>query len=200
MLNDFPISPSISHFLRTLGDNSEIVLDKMLEGPKAFLSALIYHKLNRPIIILTGVERSHGFIDNLETFTNRKIEEFPAWEIVDDSPLFNPDIIGKRFEILSRLKANSKEIIFCPLQAALQYVVSPEILKQNILSFAVNTECDFTKLIASLPPLGYTKVSLVVEKGQFAVRGGLIDIFPNHSLTPYRLEFFGDEILSLIHI
>ena len=79
----------------------------------------------------------------------------------------------------------------------MQYVVSPEILKQNILSFAVNTECDFTKLIASLPPLGYTKVSLVVEKGQFAVRGGLIDIFPNHSLTPYRLEFFGDEITEI---
>lgn len=198
MLNDFPISPSVNHFLRTFGDNSAIVLDKVLEGPKAFLSALIYYKLNRPIIIVTGVERSQGFLENLETFTDRKIEEFPAWEIVDDSPLFNPDVIGKRFEILSNLsKQNSKEIIFCPLQAALQYVVSPEVLKHNTLSFAVNTECDFTKLISSLPPMGYTKVPLVVEKGQFAVRGGLIDIFPNHSLTPYRLEFFGDEITEI---
>lgn len=198
MLNNFPISPSINHFLRTLGHNSQIVLGKMLEGPKAFLSALIYHNLNRPIIILTGVERSHSFLDNLKTFIDRKIEEFPAWEIVDGTPIFNPDVIGKRFEILSNLsKQNSKEIIFCPLQAALQYVISPEVLKQNTLSFSVHTECDFAKLIASLPSLGYTKVPLVLEKGQFAVRGGLIDIFPNHSLSPYRLEFFGDEITEI---
>lgn len=198
MLNSFPSSPSLSLFLQTLGDNSEIVLDKMIEGPKAFLSALIYHKLNRPLIILTGVERSDGFLENLQTFTNRKIEEFPAWEIANDNPIFNSDVIGKRFQILSTLtKQNSKEIIFCPLQAALQYVVSPEVLKENTLFFAVNTECDFTKLISSLPPIGYTKVPLVVEKGQFAVRGGLIDIFPNHSLAPYRLEFFGDEITEI---
>lgn len=198
MLNDFPLGPSISYFLQALQQKPEIILDKISEGPKSFLSALIYAKLNRPIIIITGTERSSGFIDNLETFTDKKIREFPAWEIIDKEPISNLDIIGKRFEILSILSQNStKEIILCPLQAAMQYVVSQEILRQNTFSFAVNTECDFARLGTFLPTIGYKRVPLVIEKGQFAIRGGIIDIFPSHSLTPYRLEFFGDEITQI---
>ncbi|MGL4348835.1 MAG: transcription-repair coupling factor [Chlamydiales bacterium] len=198
MLNDFPTSPSISHFLQTIQEKPEIILEKILEGPKAFLSSLIYTKLNKPIVIISGSEKISGFIDNMKTFTGKKIWEFPAWEIIDKEPISNLDIVGKRFELLSILSKNStKEIILCPLQAAMQYVVSKEILIQNTFSFAVNTECDFEKLSSFFPSIGYKKVSLVVEKGQFALRGGIIDIFPSHTLTPYRLEFFGDEITEI---
>lgn len=199
MLNDFPTSPSISHFLQTLQQSSEILIEKILPCPKAFLASLIYTKLNRTIVIISGNEKGLASTDNLKTFTSKKIWELSGWEIIDREPIANLDSIGKRFEVLSILAKNNKlnEIIFCPLQAALQYVVSPEILEKNTFSFSVNTECDFASLSSFLPSIGYTKVSLVVEKGQFALRGGIIDIFPSHTLTPYRLEFFGDEITDI---
>lgn len=198
MLNDFPTSPSISHFLQTLQQSSEIIIDNILECPKAFLTSLIYTKLNRPVIIISGSEKASSFIDNLKTFTGKKIWEFPTWEINDQEAVSNLDIIGKRYEVLSLLlKDATQEIIFCPLQAALQYVVSPDILEKNKFSFSVNMECDFARLSLFLPSIGYKKVSLVVEKGQFALRGGIIDIFPTHTFTPYRLEFFGDEITDI---
>lgn len=180
-----------------LTQTSEIVVENLLECPKAFLTSLIYKKLKRPVIILSGSEKPTGFIDNLKTFTHKKIWEFPAWEIIDQEAIPNLDITGKRYQVLSFLSNQSQEIIFCPLQAALQYVISPTILRKNQFSFSVNMECDFAKLSAYLSSIGYKKVSLVVEKGQFALRGGIIDIFPTHTLTPYRLEFFGDEITDI---
>lgn len=100
----------------------------------------------------------------------------------------------KRINTLSRVLDGAFDVVVIPIDAAIQYTLPPEILKQSIINVSVSETVDMTLLCEKLISAGYTRSELCEGVGQFAARGGIVDVFATGSDRPVRIEFWGDEI------
>ncbi len=127
---------------------------------------------------------------------------FPDWETLPYDT-FSPhhDLISERLATLWRISQRSKEdgadIVVVPATTALYRVAPPSFLAGYTFQFKVKQKLDEAKLKAQLTLAGYNHVTQVVSPGEYAVRGGLIDLFPMGSNVPYRVDLFDDEIDSI---
>ncbi len=103
----------------------------------------------------------------------------------------------KRIDTLSRVLDGAFDVALMPIDAAIQYTVPPEILNQSIINISVAQTVDMTQLCENLVLAGYTRSELCEGVGQFAARGGIVDVFATGSDAPVRIEFWGDEIDSM---
>lgn len=100
----------------------------------------------------------------------------------------------KRVDTLSRVLDGAFDVLLIPVDAALQYTAPPEILKKSILNIKSGDEVDIASLCQNLVNSGYTRCELCEGVGQFAARGGIVDVFATGSDNPVRIEFWGDEV------
>ncbi len=127
---------------------------------------------------------------------------FPDWETLPYDT-FSPhqDLISERLATLWRISQRDKDtgadVVIIPATTALYRLAPPSFLAGYTFHFKVKQKLDEAKLKAQLTLAGYNHVSQVVSPGEYAVRGGLIDLFPMGSLVPYRVDLFDDEIDSI---
>ena len=127
---------------------------------------------------------------------------FPDWETLPYDT-FSPhqDLISERLATLWRISQRSKDtgadVVVIPATTALYRLAPPGFLAGYTFHFKVKQKLDEAKLKAQLTLAGYSHVSQVVSPGEYAVRGGLIDLFPMGSPVPYRVDLFDDEIDSI---
>ncbi len=127
---------------------------------------------------------------------------FPDWETLPYDT-FSPhqDLISERLATLWRINQRDKEsgadLVFIPATTALYRLAPPSFLAAYTFSFKVKQKLNEAKLKAQLTLAGYSHVSQVVSPGEYAVRGGLIDLFPMGSQVPFRVDLFDDEIDSI---
>ncbi|TDL36396.1 transcription-repair coupling factor [Arthrobacter nitrophenolicus] len=128
------------------------------------------------------------------------VAEFPSWETLPHERLSpRSDTVGRRLAVLRRLAhpetsaAGRLRVVVAPVRAVVQPVVAglgdlvPVTLK-------VGQDIPFTDVVRSLADAAYARVDMVTHRGEFAVRGGIIDVFPPTEDHPIRVEFFGDEV------
>lgn len=104
------------------------------------------------------------------------------------------DYEHERIKILSRLIDKSVDVVISTLDAAAQYTMPKSVLKHSSILLKEGLEIPMEELTQKLTLLGYEKTDNVEGTGQFAVRGGILDLFMPDSENPVRIEFFGDEI------
>ena len=127
---------------------------------------------------------------------------FPDWETLPYDT-FSPhqDLISERLATLWRIQQRNKDsgadVVIVPATTALYRLAPPSFLAGYTFEFKVKQKLDEAKLKAQLTLAGYSHVTQVVSPGEYAVRGGLIDLFPMGSLVPYRVDLFDDEIDSI---
>lgn len=191
-----PPSPFLQLFQESLVENSSLLIEELWDSPKAVLVALAKETLKQHIVIITGGERADQLHEDLSYFLEKPPLQFPAWETLPGEEITpSPDIIGKRYQILHQLlTAKEPQIILTSLQGILQKVIAPANLKPSFHHWKKGDEIPFDTIPALLTSLGYEKRPVASDKGEFAVRGGIIDIFPISAFDPYRIDFFGDTI------
>ncbi len=196
MLENFSDSPFLKVFSQSLKQEPSLLVEGLWDSPKALLTLEAFKELNTSIVILTGADRQDKLLDDLQYFSKQDVLEFPSWEILPSEDLSpSPDIVGKRFEILSKLMhSKAPQLLVTNLQALLQKILPKHVLSPLVHTWKVGTTVDFTTLEEFLTQLGFKKTPLTQDKGQYSLRGGILDIFPLTSLSPYRLEFFDDQI------
>jgi transcription-repair coupling factor (superfamily II helicase) len=127
---------------------------------------------------------------------------FPDWETLPYDT-FSPhqDLISERLATLWRISQRDREtgadLVIVPATTALYRLAPPSFLAGYTFEFKVKQKLDEARLKAQLTLAGYSHVNQVVGPGEYAVRGGLIDLFPMGSLVPYRVDLFDDEIDSI---
>ena len=127
---------------------------------------------------------------------------FPDWETLPYDT-FSPhqDLISERLATLWRISQRDKEtgadLVIIPATTALYRLAPPAFLAGYTFEFKVKQKLDEARLKAQLTLAGYSHVTQVVSPGEYAVRGGLIDLFPMGSLVPFRVDLFDDEIDSI---
>ncbi|MGB4057410.1 MAG: transcription-repair coupling factor [Alphaproteobacteria bacterium] len=133
-----------------------------------------------------------------------RVVVFPAWDCLPyDRVSPNGDIVAKRVAALSKLLAWDREkeryprIVLTTVNAALQRVVPRESLENATLIAEQGGRLDLAHLQSFLTRSGYNRTETVREAGEYAIRGGIVDIFPPGHDNPLRMDLFGDEIESL---
>ena len=123
---------------------------------------------------------------------------FPDWETLPYDT-FSPhqDLISERLATLWRIRNGEVDVVLMPATTALVRLAPPSFLAGYTFHFRTRQPLDEAALKAQLTLAGYAHVSQVVSPGEYAVRGGLIDLFPMGSAVPYRVDLFGDEIDSI---
>ena len=121
--------------------------------------------------------------------------EFPAWETLPHERLSpSSDTVAKRIFTLQALKDQTRNwVVVAPVRAVI-HKFNTQIVKTEPISIARGMEIDFTSLQRELIKFAYVRTDLVERRGEFAVRGGILDIFPPDQDHPIRIDFFGDEI------
>ncbi len=127
-----------------------------------------------------------------------RIAVFPDWETLPYDT-FSPhqDLISERLATLWRIRQREIDVVLMPASTTLVRLAPPSFLAAYTFNFKQKERLDEAGLKAQLTLAGYTHVSQVVSRGEYAVRGGLIDLYPMGSPMPYRVDLFGDEVESI---
>jgi transcription-repair coupling factor (superfamily II helicase) len=187
-------------FSARLKEGKSLVFERLETPMKAFLLAEAFRHSGRDILLLTGEGQEESrFVQNIEFFVPTPVVELPSWETLPSERVApSSDIVGARQKALQTIiHRTSPLIIISSLQASLHRILSKKSLQESLLTVRKKDELPFDVLTSHLELMGYTRCPVVVEKGEFAVRGGIIDIFPVTEQRPVRIDFFGDEVESL---
>ena len=189
--------PETVDTIATLRQNGQRVIIPALKGssPACILADLVRTGLEKALVIAATPEAAEEFCRELAFFSGAGSQPvlFPAWDAAPfsaASPL--PDISGARLDTLFRLHNGLSAVTVMPVAAALQRVLPRATLDQSSCYLVAGEEFERDDLLARLVRMGYANVPLVEDRGTFAVRGGILDIFPPNLPTPVRIEFFGD--------
>ncbi len=196
--DDFPLS----NLVQWAKEGSQEVHVVGLHGSsKAFILSLLALESGLPLLVITPRPTdAENFSEALCFFTKpeREILTFPPWETspYDELPS-HQEIVGQRVRALSQAAVQNGTIIVTSIQALIQRAMIPHTLEQLSIALNRGDEIEREEFIERLIRGGYTRVTLVEEKGDFSVRGGIIDLFSPSYRDPLRLEFFGDRIESI---
>ena len=191
--------PFFSTFEQLALSEPSLLFEGLWDAPKAALLSTLIACTNKTLVVITGGERENRLYDDLSYFTKAPLMEFPSWETLPGEEIEpSPDIVGKRLAHLKTLlEATTPHIILTPLQAILQKTPRPEKIAAMSQTLRVGEALSFGDFPRKLEMLGYQKRPVAADKGEFAVRGGIIDLFPVSAFDPYRIEFFDDEIAGI---
>lgn len=192
-----------SHLLtleQALRDQNTLLIEELWNSPKALVASVAQQVTGKHILILTGGSQEEvRLFHDFPFFTSRPIVDFPSWETLPSENIPpSPDIVGERYKVLKEItSSNEPHIILTGLQACLQRLIHPSVFRQLDLTLNPGQIVLFNELIQRLITMGYQRRPIAADKGEFAVRGGIIDIFSVSSPDPFRLEFWGDELESI---
>jgi transcription-repair coupling factor (superfamily II helicase) len=154
-------------------------------------------------IITSDATTAQRLMDEIAFFEpDLRCALFPDWETLPYDT-FSPhqDLISERLATLWRIQQRDKEtgadVVIVPATTALYRLAPPSFLAGYTFEFKVKQKLNEARLKAQLTLAGYSHVMQVVSPGEYAVRGGLIDLFPMGSMVPYRVDLFDDEIDSI---
>ena len=122
----------------------------------------------------------------------------PDWETLPYER-FSPhqDLVSERLSVLWQLKNGAADVLFAPVATAMQRLAPPSFLMGRTFWLKTGQTLDLDRLRENLVEAGYAAVSNVVAAGEFAVRGGIVDLFPMGADLPYRIDLFDNEIDSI---
>ncbi|GAA1474802.1 transcription-repair coupling factor [Corynebacterium felinum] len=157
------------------------------------IGALAHHA---PVLVVTATGReAEDLCAELKAMYGDKVAWFPAWETLPHERLSPAaDVIGARAKVLNQL--DELKIVVTAARGLCQ-PVPRTVAGREVLRLDLGAEKEFNDVVEALVFRAYKHVDLVAKKGEFAVRGGILDIFPTTSEQPVRVEFWGDEITEI---
>jgi len=149
-----------------------------------------------PILVITSSSRSAEDLVSELRELHSNVLEFPAWETLPHERLSpRSDTVARRISTLHSLgKAQSAfPIVVTPVRGAIHRIIG-DLGKSTLMSLEIGNEQSLDLLVRHLTNSAYSRTDLVERRGEFAVRGGIVDLFLPLSAHPIRIDFFGDEI------
>ncbi len=159
------------------------------------LFSLLWETGKKSCLIITPDDASaRALYRDLSFFSDRRVFYFPEREYVFyDLDSASSETTALRLEILSRI-SDEPSVVITTASAAAKPVIPKKVLKEHSVSIKEADILDIEELCKKLILSGYSRFETVEGGGQFAVRGGIIDIYPITADTPYRIDMFGDEV------
>ncbi|MGH3880606.1 MAG: transcription-repair coupling factor, partial [Actinophytocola sp.] len=172
-----------------------------LEGPTAarpLVAATLAARTTVLAVTATGHEADDLTAALTDLLGKGVVAGFPSWETLPHERLSpRADTVAKRLEVLHRLaRGDAPRVVVATVRSLIQ-PMAPNLGDLDPVRLAVGTEHDFDELVERLVALAYTRVDMVEKRGEFAVRGGILDLFVPTAEHPVRVEFWGDEVTEI---
>ena len=177
-------------------------------GASAYLLSLIAARSERPLLVVAaGAREAENLCDDLNFFLGeeratapmrKRVHLFPSWEVLPFENLSpHPENVAGRLEGLYKLVEEPAPMLVATPAALMQRVIPKDLLKASYLYLVAGQDLARDALLDHLVQWGFQNVPLVEERGDFSVRGGIVDLFPPGYGRPLRLEFDGDCLESI---
>lgn len=179
--------------------NDHKILGNVLQGADVLAISEIAEQNQNLTVVVTPDTRSAVRLSRiLSELSSQNVCLFPDWETLPYDT-FSPhqEIISSRLSALFHLQNAKKGIFLLPISTLMQRLCPPQYLQHNVLLIKKGDRLVIDKMRLQLEAAGYRAVEQVLEHGEYAVRGALLDLFPMGSAVPFRLDFFDDEIDSI---
>jgi len=198
--------PSLQEMVRRAAERPA---DLALVGPasaRVYVASALAQSGPLLVVSATGRE-ADDLTEELSGVLGDAVAMFPSWETLPHERLSpGVDTVGARLMLLRRLAHPDDSRLGPPLRVVVttaRSLLQPmaqrpgDTADMEPVSLTVGAEIEFDSLVARLVDLAYTRVDMVGKRGEFAVRGGILDIFPPTAEHPVRIEFWGDEVSEM---
>jgi transcription-repair coupling factor (superfamily II helicase) len=182
----------------------QVFLQNLNGSAAAFVLQAIFNNAKTDyynhVIVLNDAEEAAYFFNSIESVTEAMdLFYFPSsYKTPQNFSLLNPSHVMLRTEALTKISmGGNKKIIVTYPEALFEKVIMPNTLQQNMIQIKTNDSIDLNELMQSLINYGFQRTDFVYEPGQFALRGGIFDIYSFGNEQPYRVELFGEEVDSI---
>jgi len=189
-------------FDRIARGEKECRINGLQGSAKSLLIAVLFKQIQENVIVVCATEKeARNVFEDVSFFlgdNDGQVFLHPPWDVFStDLFTFHREEELARIEILHQLQSKKRSVAILPVRALLQKTLPRSIFENYIETISIGDfierDCLATKLLAG----GYSRVSLVESRGEFSLRGHVIDIFPPGAVQPYRMEFVGDELESI---
>nr|WP_156610569.1 transcription-repair coupling factor [Auraticoccus cholistanensis] len=176
-------------------------LDLTLAAPlRPLVAAALAEQSGRPLLLVTSTYReAEDLTATLGSFLDpERVAYYPAWETLPHERLSpRSDTVGRRLSVLRRIVGTDEgpapQVVVAPIRSMIQPQVKG-LAALRPVRVAVGGEFDPDDLAQALVDAAYVRVDMVERRGEFAVRGGIVDVFPPTEEHPVRIDFFGDTV------
>ncbi|MDX1952494.1 MAG: transcription-repair coupling factor [Verrucomicrobiota bacterium] len=205
----FSATPAAQRLRKRVEEELLVPVSGISEAAQSFLAAQLAHFFpERPLVVVTsGLKAQEAMHQDIETWQHLSDKKerptlfYPGWEILPhESRLPHADVISERLETLvalSRKDANIPPVIVTTCTALMQRTFPKGYVEEHTRILLRGSRMEPLDLVEWLETEGYESEAQVTQKGELAMRGGIVDIYPLTSPWPVRLEFFGDELESI---
>jgi len=168
------------------------------ESGRGYIISGIFENTDKSMVIITQSDmEAKNLYEDLIFYTN-EVYYFPVREMV----FYNIDAISgdlrwARLKVINEILNKKKKIIVTSIEAFASKYTPHKAFLEYSMKLKEGDEVNFTEISRKMIQSGYERVEMVEGKGQFSLRGGILDVFPTGSTYPYRVELFGDEIESI---
>ncbi len=183
-----------------LGPGAGLTLCGLYGSARAYFLSAAFRRLKRPFLaVLPTEEAAEEFAGDLRFFLpGESVRLYPSPEVLPFEPQpAHHEITAARMELLHELLEPRPFITVSSVPNLMQRVIPAKELSRRVLTLKKGEEYPRDGLLLSLHEAGYARMSMVEERGEMSIRGGILDIFPPMQETPLRIEFFGDEVESI---
>ena len=170
----------------------------LISPPATYAYLIALRAMRKPILVITASSRAAEDLAKEIRECHADTLEFPAWETLPHERLSpSSDTVAKRISTLQALQDKERNwVVVAPIRAVI-HKFNAQIVDTEAITVDRGIEFDLTQLQRDLVAFSYTRTDLVERRGEYAVRGGILDIFPPDQSHPIRIDFFGDEIEEL---
>ena len=176
---------------------SPIFLLGLTDMSKSYVTGTTLKLIKKPICIVTYNELQAKEIFKYCKYFGKEVVIFPKKEITTyEFEAQSKDLLYTRIEALNKIFINKAEIVILPIESVMQPIISKDILYENILKFQVSKSYNIDEIKERLVKLGYERCDLIEGRGQFSIRGDIIDIAVSQT-EGARIELWGDEVDSI---
>ena len=198
LINELENSSKFSEIVNYIKTKqSPISLSGLSEMGKIQMLATLNKSLNQKICVITYNQiQAKKIVKDLEYYTNN-VELFPKKELVTyDYVAESKDLPYERIEVLNKLTDNKVNILVLTVESIMQNLLPKEVLYRNKLHIKIGDSFNLDYLKQKFVDLGYERKEIIDGRGQFCIRGGIVDISVTEKYG-IRLEFWGDEVDSI---
>lgn len=171
------------------------IAEKLASAPKHPAA----HRAGVVLVVTATSREAEDLISALGAYLpTDAVASFPSWETLPHERLSpGSDTVGQRLTALRRVSTDpSLHVVVAPVRAVVQPIAAG-LADLKPVQLEVGQMIDFEDVVEQLASAAYARVDMVTKRGEFAVRGGIIDVFPPTSDHPIRVDFFGDEVESM---
>jgi transcription-repair coupling factor (superfamily II helicase) len=184
--------------LRRLQQDRHLDVTGLAGSSRAVLLSFLHHRLGVPVLAITSEPNAAEELTDDLTELLGQAQYFQSWDTVPyESRPPSVEVMAGRMETIDVLGRQTAPAVVTTIRALMQRTMPPDLFRDKTIRLSIGSSVSLQKLIENLISLGFERLPLVEEVGQFSVRGGIVDIFPHGCQHPIRVELVGDRIESL---